>query len=54
MKKVGNHWSRTLHFVRSRGHLLHAFQFAYNVNSAITFFMQSIRAGVRKYVLARP
>ena len=31
----------TQYFVRSRWHLLHAFQFAYNVNSAITFFMQS-------------
>jgi len=29
----------TLHFIRSRWHLLHAFQFAYNVNSAIKFFM---------------
>ena len=33
----------TLHFVRSRWHLLHAFQFAYDVISAITFFMQSPR-----------
>ena len=31
----------TLHFVRSRWHLSHAFQFAYDVISAITFFMQS-------------
>jgi len=31
----------TLHFIRSRWHLLHAFQFACNVISAITFFMQS-------------
>jgi len=29
----------TLHFVRARWHLLHAFQFAYNFNSAITFFI---------------
>ena len=35
-----------LHFVRSRWHLLHAFQFAYNVNSAITFFMQPPRGAV--------
>jgi len=33
----------TLHFVWSRWYLLYAFQFAYNVNSAITFFMQSPR-----------
>ena len=33
----------TLHFVRSRWHLSHAFQFACNVISAITFFMQSPR-----------
>ena len=32
----------TLHFVRSRWHLLHAFRFACNVISAITFFMQSL------------
>ena len=31
----------TLHVVRPWWHLLLAFQFAYNVNSAITFFMQS-------------
>ena len=36
----------TLHFVRSRWHFLHASQFAYNVNSAITFFMQSPRGAV--------
>ena len=36
----------TLHFVGSRWHLLHALQFAYNVNSAITFFMQSPRSAV--------
>jgi len=36
----------TLHFVRSRCHLLHAFQFAYNVNSAITFILQSPRGAV--------
>ena len=29
----------TLHFVRSRWHLLHAFQFVYNFNSAITFLI---------------
>jgi len=38
--------SITLHFVRSRWHLLHAFQFAYDVISAITFFMQSPRGSV--------
>jgi len=37
----------TLHFVRSQWHLLHPFQFAYNVNSAITFFMQSPRGAVK-------
>ena len=36
----------TLQFVRSRWHLLHAFQFDYNVNSAITFIMQSPRDAV--------
>ena len=36
----------TLHFVRSRWHLLHAFQFACNVISAITFFMQSSRGAL--------
>ena len=36
----------TLHFVWSRWHLSHGFQFAYNVNSAITFFMQSRRGAV--------
>jgi len=35
-----------LHFVRSRWHLLHAFQFAWKVNSAITFIMQSPRAAI--------
>jgi len=35
-----------LHFVRSRWHLLHAFQFAWNVNSAITSIMQSPRGPV--------
>jgi len=35
-----------LPFVRSRWHLLHAFQFAYNVNAAITFFMQCLRGVV--------
>jgi len=35
-----------LHFVRSRWHLLHAFQFAWNVNSAITFPMQSPRGAI--------
>jgi len=29
----------TLYFVRSRWHLLHAFQFVYNFNSAITFLI---------------
>jgi len=29
----------TLHFVRSRWHLLHASQFVYNFNSAITFLI---------------
>ena len=29
----------TLHFVRSRWHLLHAFQFVHNFNSAITFLI---------------
>jgi len=38
--------SITLHFVRSRWHLSHAFQFAYNVISAITFFMQSPRGAL--------
>jgi len=33
----------TLHFVRTRWHLSHAFQLACNVISAITFFMQSLR-----------
>ena len=37
----------TLHFVRARWHLLHAFQFAYNFNSAITFFMQSPRGAAK-------
>jgi len=37
----------TLHFVRPRWHLLLAFQFAYNVNSAITFFMQSPRGAIK-------
>jgi len=36
----------TLHFVWSRWHLLYAFQLAYNVNSAITFSMQSPRGAV--------
>ena len=36
----------TLHFVRSRWHLLHAFQFACNVILAITFFMQSSRGAL--------
>jgi len=36
----------TLHFIRSRWHLLHAFQFVYNVNSAITFFNQPPRGAV--------
>jgi len=36
----------TLHFVRSRWHLLHAFKFAYNVISATTFFTQSPRGAV--------
>ena len=36
----------TLHFVRSRWHLLHAFQFACNVISAIKFFMQSPRGAL--------
>jgi len=36
----------TLHSVWSRCHLLYAFQFADNVNSAITFFMQSPRGAV--------
>jgi len=36
----------TLHFVRSRWHLSHAFQFACNVISAITFFMQSPRGAL--------
>ena len=35
-----------LHFVPSRWHLLHAFQFACNVISAITFFMQSPRGAL--------
>jgi len=35
-----------LQFVWSRWHLLHAFQFVYNVNSAIMFIMQSPRGGV--------
>ena len=36
----------TLDFVWSRCRLLYAFQFAYNVNSAMTFFMQSHRISV--------
>jgi len=36
----------TLHFVRSRWHLSHAFQFACNVISAITFFTQSPRGAL--------
>jgi len=36
------------HFVRPRWHLLHPFQFAYNVISATTFFMQSSRGAVRQ------
>jgi len=36
----------TLHFIRSRWDLLHAFRFAYNVNSAITFLVQSPRRAV--------
>jgi len=40
----------TLHFVWSRWHLLYAFKFAYNVNSATTFFMQSSRgAAIGKF-----
>jgi len=39
-------WPITLHLVWSRWHLLYAFQFAYNVNSAITLFMQSSRGAV--------
>ena len=35
-----------LHFVRSRWHFLHAFQFAWNVNWAIMFIMQSPRGAV--------
>jgi len=35
-----------LHFVRSRWHPSHTFQFACNANSAITFFMQSPRGAV--------
>ena len=35
-----------LHFVRFRWYLLPAFQFAWNVNSAITVFMQSPRGAV--------
>jgi len=45
-RKVGDPWPITLHFVRSRWHLLHAFQFAYSVISAITFFIQSSRGAV--------
>jgi len=36
----------TLYFVWSRWYLLYAFQFACNVNSAITFFMQSPRGAI--------
>ena len=36
----------TLHFFRSRWHLSHAFQLAYDVMSAIAFFMQSPRVAV--------
>jgi len=36
----------TLHFVWTQWHLSHAFQFTYNVNSAITFFMQFPRGAV--------
>jgi len=36
----------TLHIVRSRWHLLHALQFAYDVNLAMTFFMQCPRGAV--------
>jgi len=36
----------TLQFIASRWHLLYAFQFAYDVNSTITFFMQSSRDAV--------
>jgi len=38
------HWTPRL--VWSQWHLLHAFQFACNVNSAIMFFMQSLRGAV--------
>jgi len=48
-----------LHFVRSRCHLLHSFQFAYNFNSAIMFFIRSPRAkaaqlAAREVVLSGP
>ena len=35
-----------LHFVWLRWHLLYEFQFSYNANPAITFFMQSSRGAV--------
>ena len=41
----------TLHFVRYRWNLLHAFQCTYNINSAITFFMQTVTSVGPNYAL---